>query len=174
MLKRRLKRDYGVSGALVAHAHGVAHLLQRFVGDGVGLLVAFGEHVAHVIHILGEFLATGAMRLKELFTDSITYAFSAPAPESPISSAISFGSRPVTNRRSSAVQNLRTCDRIERDAALGIGRTLLDELGGLLRCGAQHDGIAVRLAHLAAIQAGISGASDRIAAGSGNTGCFLA
>lgn len=78
MLKRCLKRDYGVSGALVAHAHGVAHLLQRFVGDGVGLLVAFGEHVAHVIHILGEFLATGAMRLKEAVHRFVTYAFSAP------------------------------------------------------------------------------------------------
>ena len=34
--------------ASVAHAHGVAHLLQRLVGDRVGLLVAFGEHVTHI------------------------------------------------------------------------------------------------------------------------------
>ena len=66
MLKRCLKRDYGVSGALVAHAHGVAHLVKRLVGDGVGLPVAFGEHVAHVIHVLGQLGAALAVRGQEL------------------------------------------------------------------------------------------------------------
>ena len=42
--------------------------------------------------------------------------------------------------------------RVEGDAALGIGRALLDELGGFLGGGAQHDGVAVRLAHLAAVE----------------------
>ena len=49
--------------------------------------------------------------------------------------------------------HLRTVDRIERDAALGIGRALLDELRGFLGGGAQHDGIAVGLAHLAPVKA---------------------
>ena len=131
MLKRCLKHDYGVSGALVAHAHGIADLLQGFVGEGVGFLVAFGEHVAHVIHILGEFLATGAMRLEEAVHrfDHIRLQ----RARTGIADLLGDLLRITTGDQTGGCQqcgNLRTCDRIERDATLGIGRTLLDELGG--------------------------------------------
>ena len=49
----------------VTHAHGVAHLVQRLVGDGVRLLVALFEHITHVIHVLGEFRAALTVRSQE-------------------------------------------------------------------------------------------------------------
>ena len=43
---------------------------------------------------------------------------------------------------------------VKRDVALGVGLRLLDELGGLLGGHRERDGVAVGLAHLAAVKAG--------------------
>ena len=99
------------------------------------------------------------------FTDSTTYIFSAPAPESPISSAISFGSRPVV-RRCGGQQcgDLRTVDRIEGDACVR------NRCGLFLMSLAVSAAVALSMMELPRdllifwpSRPGISGASDRMA-----------
>lgn len=88
---------------------------------------------------------------------------------------MSFGSRPVTRPAVvSRAETLRAGNRVEGDAALGIGRALLDELGGFLAVAPSMMELPYDLLILRPSRPGISGASDRMAAGSGNTGFFLA
>ena len=140
---------------LVHHAHGLAHLSERGLGDLVGAAVALVQDVLDVVHILDQFLAAGADGGKVLvhaFGDVLLEL--AGAAHADLFGDLDLGAAGADRGGGEQAGHAGTGFGVERDHALAVGLALLDALGRLLSGHGDVDGVAVGLAHLAPVKAG--------------------
>ena len=86
MAHSRVAARFREPDGLVHHAHGLAHLGERGLGDLVGAAVALAQDVLDVVHILHEPSRRARMGAKYSFTLSVTYFLSWPEPPMPMTS----------------------------------------------------------------------------------------